>query len=333
MNATERRSARLLFASELARGSIAPAALALPEVAQAVRSRAFTHRPVRLMQRLAQKLGWLTYEAHCVAPFMAARRAVLEDDAFGPPRLLLRVDEFPHARAFDLPERYGSDVFARFHSVMKAAGVPYLLAVTPRVAHDYLNPKATGGRPLDDEEIALLRSVRRDGVAFGLHGYDHRTRRRGPKRRSELCGLSRAEVTELLDRAGTELGEHGIRPRVFVPPFNRFDAHQYNGLAERYSVICGGPETVPLLGFHRTPLWRGGAVYMPAYAPLYARAAAVMEGVERLVTQRAALWVPLVLHWGDEADDGWRDVERLADRIAPYATRWSGFLDAVEVSE
>ena len=50
--------------------------------------------------------------------------------------------------------------------------------------------------------------------------------------------------------------------RVFVPPFNRFDAAQYPVLAERFEIVCGGPESVALMGFHGGPLWRDGAVML-----------------------------------------------------------------------
>ena len=117
-----------------------------------------------------------------------------------------------------------------------------------------------------------------------------------------------------------------------MPPFNRFDAEQYPALAERFSVVCGGPETVALLGFHATPLWRGDAVYMPAYAPLYDRAAGVEAGVRRLVEREPGVWAPVALHLPWEAEDGWSDLERLADQMAPYAASWDDFLAAVDAS-
>ena len=102
---------------------------------------------------------------------------------------------------------------------------------------------------------------------------------------------------------------------MFVPPFNRFDASQYDLLAERFDVVCGGPESVAMLGYHRTPLWRGQAVYMPAYEPFYGRAAAVTEAVDRAVAAQAALWIPVVLHLSWEADSDWADLKRLALRL------------------
>ncbi len=53
----------------------------------------------------------------------------------------MRVDEFPRAGGFDHPGTV--EEMMRFHEIMSEAGVPYLLAVTPRVALDYLNPDET----------------------------------------------------------------------------------------------------------------------------------------------------------------------------------------------
>ena len=144
--------------------------------------------------------------------------------------------------------------------------------------------------------------------------------------------MSSGELSDLLDRAHAELAALDIDPRVFVPPYNRFDAAQYGVLAERYDVICGGPENVPLIGLQRTPQWRGEAVFLPSYPPLYARARAVLPEVEALIGRGAAVWAPITLHWGWEADEGWFALERLAERIAPYTASWDDFLAAVEAS-
>jgi predicted deacetylase len=322
----EAASARLLFSEELRAGAVGEGDLARPEVLRAVRSRPPASAPRRLAQRLLVRAGRLGYEDDCVGAFEAARRSLLGDAAAGAPRLLVRVDEFPHARSYDLPDRYGPDRFERFHAILRDAGVPYLLAITPRVAHDYLDPHADGGRGLSPEEVALLERLPGESVELALHGYDHRTRHASPRRHSELCGLAPAELDRLLERALAPLSELGIAPRVFVPAFNRFDAAQYPLLARRFEVVCGGPETIGLLGYQRTPLWRGEAVYLPAYEPLYGRAASVAAAVERLAARRAALWVPVALHWGWEADDGWEDLARAADTLARFASPWGEFL-------
>jgi hypothetical protein len=321
------RSARLLL------GPDAPAdATELRAVRGALRQRPVPAAPVRFAQRVQRKLGRLEYEQAVEEPLMAARRAALGAEAEGPPRFLVRVDEFPHYMASDEPARYGTERYLQFHELMRDAGVPYLVAVLPRVSNASLDPAATGWRPLLDDERALLAKMPGEGVAYGLHGLDHRTRHASPRRHSELCGLSVAATEELLAAALAELEPSGIRPRVFVPPYNRFDAGQYDVLARSFDVVCGGPETVGLLGFQRTPVWRGDAVYLPSYHPLYGHAGEVREGARGMIGRRSALWAPVVLHWGWEADEGWGELRALLAEIAPYAARWEDFLAEVDAS-
>lgn len=333
MNVDEQRSARLLFAPELGAEALRWEDVDRPEVARAVASKRIPATLNRGLQRVAMKRGRLTVENAVVEPLMSARRAVLGPKAEGHPRLLIRMDEYPHYKAYDEPDRYGLEAFATWRQIMREADVPYLLAVLPALAKKPLSPKATGGRPLSLAERDVLVELRGERVTFALHGYDHRTRDPRPRYHSELSGLKPAQLEERLQAGEDALAEFaGIYPRVFVPPFNRFDVGQYELLARRYDVVCGGPETVAQLGFHATPLWRGEAVYMPSYAPLYGTAAEVLPVVQQLVQRQVALWVPVVLHWGWELDRGWDDLRRLAEFVAPYAWDWRYFLDAVEAS-
>lgn len=332
MSPDERRSARLLFAAELAAGLIPEAALDRPEVRRAVRPRAVPPAPVRLAQRLRMRVGRLSFVSDAIPAFRAARVAVLGDEAQGPPRLLVRVDEFPHARSYDEPRRYGPEAFERFHAIMRAADVPYLLAVTPVLSRDYLDPAVRDSRPMSPDEEELLLRVLHEGVTPALHGLDHRTRDARPRRHSELGGLSRTQLERRLDDAARPLVALGLDPRVFVPPFNRFDADQYGVLADRFEVVCGGPESVALIGYHRSPLWRGKALYLPSYSPFYGRSGGVRDALTRIGDRAAGLWIPLTLHWGWEAEDGWASLERLSAALAPHAAHWSDFLDTVRAS-
>jgi hypothetical protein len=318
------RSARLLFAEELRAGRVDESALERPEVSGAVASRPVPPGPVRKLQRFAMKRGAYDFERRNLRPLAAAREAVLGEAASGPPRFLVRVDEFPLAGAYDEDPRHIEDL-DRFHAVMSEAGVPYLMAVSSGVARDYLDPSGSDSRPLSDRELAALDRLRGDSVTFAQHGFDHRTRDARPRHRAELAGLDHERLRELLDSSAASLVEAGIRPNVFVPPFNRFDAGQYDLLAERFDVVCGGPESIAMFGYHRTPLWRGEAVYMPAYEPFYGRAAAVTKAVDRAVAAQAALWIPVVLHLSWEADSDWADLKRLALRLSSYAREWEEF--------
>jgi peptidoglycan/xylan/chitin deacetylase (PgdA/CDA1 family) len=322
------RSARLLFDAELADGLVSAHDLENPVVRRAVRSHGVPSRPLRVAQQLRRKLGGLDYERSVAAPFRAARRELLGGYA-APPRLLVRVDEFPHAHAWDDPARFGVAQYTRFHEILRDAGVPYLVAVLPRVSREPLAPAGTDSRPLEEPELEMLRRVAGEGVSFGLHGFDHRTRHASPRRHSELCGLTPTQLEQLLDKGLEELARHDIHPDVFVPPYNRFDADQYALLERRFEVVCGGPESIGLMGFQRTPLWRGDAVYLPSYEPFYGKAQELLSSVARIAESAPGLWVPVVLHWGWEAEAGWQALERLAGMIAPYAVAWDEFSRSV----
>ena len=267
---------------------------------------------------------------------MDARRSVLGDDAHGPPRLLVRVDEFPHYLGHEAPRferEYASEQYLTFHEAFADAGVPYLLAVSPRVSRDPLDPDDREWRPLDDFERQLLGRLAADGVEFGTHGLMHRTRRPEPSRHSEIAGLPDDGLRRLLKTSASELTAAGVEAaRVFVPPYNRFEPRQYRTLAERFDVVCGGPENVRLMGYRRTPLWLGEAVYMPAYWPFYGDAESLAPALERLVELRAPVWVPVALHWGWEFENDWATLSGLARLLAPHARPWSEFLAEMEAS-
>lgn len=302
-----------------------------PAVARALRTRRVPAWPERARQRIAMKRGRLDWADDWLAPLQAARRAAIGQAADGPPRFLLRVDEFPYYSGYD-DSKYGSDASLRFHSVMAEHGVKYLLAVVPQWTHEPLRPDGSGGRPLDDSDRELLERMRAEGAAFAQHGATHRTRYERPRRRSELGGLGREALVGLLNAGRQRLAAVGIEPRILVPPFNRFDAGQWDTLAALYDVITGGPESVLTLGFHGGPQWRGGAVYLPCYEPLYANAAVVLGAIEKLIALDVGTWIPIVLHMGWEVDDGFASLGRLARRIAPYAASWDDFLGAVDAS-
>jgi peptidoglycan/xylan/chitin deacetylase (PgdA/CDA1 family) len=287
---------------------------------------------VREVQRVAAKLGPAKVGRRALAPSVAARRALLGPAAEGPPRFLVRVDEYPCAFAFDEPDRYGPEESARFHAVLADAGVPYLMAVVPQLVAQPLNPTASGGRPLGPEEEQLLRRMQDDGVVFAAHGLTHRTRQARPRRHSELLGLSTAEAGELADQSLSLLAGLGIAPRIFVPPFNRFTAAHYEALASRFDVVTGGPETIEYLGLQPTPRWLGDAVYCPSYGSLYSTARGALAEVERLIDGRPGSWIPITLHLSWELGDRLEGLKRLVQRVAPYAVSWTEFLVAANAS-
>jgi peptidoglycan/xylan/chitin deacetylase (PgdA/CDA1 family) len=281
--------------------------------------------PMRAAQRISMKLGRLDWKRAWLERLVEARRSVLGEAAAGPPRFLVRVDEFPYYTSFDQPQDF--EMSQRFHDVMAQAGLVHLIAALPQLVHEPLRTDAHGGRAIDEREIALFARMHADGVTFAQHGHTHRTRFEDPRRRSELCGLPPAELRALLDNGRDRLHGAGVgETRIFVPPFNRFDADQYPLLAERFDVVCGGPESVALFGFHGGPLWRDGAVYLPCYAPLYADAKTVFAEAERMIELAPGTWIPIVLHTSWEQEDDFASLKRLAELIAPYAVSWEELL-------
>jgi hypothetical protein len=289
-------------------------------------------RPVRLLQRVAMKRERLDWESAWLRPLMAVRRDFLGERAAGPPRFLVRVDEFPYYSAFDQPDDRDIEMSRRFHDVMADVGVPHLMAIVPQLTHAPLQAGSQGGRELGEAELALIERMRGDRVTFAQHGTTHRTRHDSPRRRSEFGGLSPAQAERVLEEGRVRLARVGVDPRVFVPPFNRFDPAHYQVLAKRFEVICGGPESVARLGFHGGPLWRGGAIYLPCYAPLYADARTILPEVRRLIDLAPGTWVPIVLHTSWEQEDGFAALRRLAEAIAPFAADWSELLAAADGS-
>ncbi len=277
------------------------------------------------------KVGRLSYERSWLAPLQAARRDAPGAEAVPAPRFLVRVDEFPDSSGLDAP-RLGLEASRRFHAVMAEERVPHLMAVVPQWTHEPLNPAASGGRALDDEDRALLEQMRADGVTFAQHGHAHRTRRADPRRHSEMCGLSAGELGDLLDEGRAKLAAAGVHPRILVPPFNRFDAEQWPVLARRYDIVTGGPESIVPMGFHGGPQWRGAAIYLPCYPPLYATAAVVLEAVDAIIEEGVVGWIPVVLHMGWEIDDNYAALRRLARRLAPHAASWEDLLASADAS-
>jgi hypothetical protein len=195
-----------------------------------------------------------------------------------------------------------------------------------------MDPRGRASRPLSPVECDVLRWVTEDGATAAVHGYDHRTRYSSPRRWSELSGRSPVDLAELLDRSFSELTTVGLEPSVFVPPFNRFDPEQLAVLAERFEVVCGGPETVVHVGFQRTPAWLSGTVYLPSYPPLYGTAREVLRGLPRILMEGAGLWLPIVLHWSWETDSGLGDLEGLLEMVGPLIRDWREFLEEVRAS-
>ena len=314
MNATERNTA-LHFETHR------PASM--PRV---VRSRRVPLAPRRFVQQAACKLGLTDWERRWLEPLVQARREAGYEA--GPPRFLIRVDEFPYATAYDQP-KYGLEASQRLHDILVDREVPQLMAILPQLTHAPLDPDVSGGRPFNDAEIKHLHRMQRDGVTFAQHGTTHRTRHRNKRRRSELLGLSPADADALLERGRQTLLSLGIDPRVFVPPYNRFPPSHWSVLAARFDLICGGPESIGLMGWQGGPLWRDDAVYLPCYEPFYGRARDMADICAAMIDREPGTWIPLALHLSWEADDDFVGLRQLAKQVAPYAVHWDDLLTEI----
>jgi hypothetical protein len=317
---------RLALDAELASGSIDDTALYPALNARGTRFGSRPTRPTRIVQRLRMKRQRIDGIRVMLEPAIRLRRDVL-GVATGPPRILVRVDEFPVAS--DPPQSQTASA-RQFHSIMASAGVPYLMAIVPWPATSYLTPGTVGQRDLDADELELVKQLQADGVHIAQHGTTHRTRFANPRRHSEMSGLGDTELLSLLDEGRARLNDLGCDPRILVPPFNRIDPRQWATLASRYRVITGGPESVVLMGLQPTAVWRSEAVYLPCYPPLYGTAATILPAVNRLAEIAPATWVPIVLHVGWEARDGFASLRQLAKELSTFAAPWEDFLTAVE---
>ncbi len=325
MDAETRQNARLIL------GPGAGLEVMPRTLLEAARPRRTGPRPVRIAQRLAMRRGRLTFE-RAIIQRERARREALGQVRLEAPRFLVRVDEFPHWLADDEPARYGTEAFKRFHAILSEHGVPYLLAVVPRPSERPLDPRGTACRALTDSDLDTLRALQADGVELAIHGLDHRTRDAHPRRQSELLGRGAAELTERLALADLALAPLGERPRVFVPPWNRFDRAQWPVLSRRFDIVCGGPESVMQVGFHAAPTWWDDAVYLPSYAPFYEHAERVLPAVRDAVDRQGGGWIPIVLHWGWEVDDAWEHLPGLARALAGRAAPWREFLAEIDAA-
>ncbi|MBJ7332322.1 MAG: DUF2334 domain-containing protein [Solirubrobacteraceae bacterium] len=324
------RTARLVFDDALQAGRITPEDLSDPRIARALKG-GTPPAPQRFLQRLAIKRGRLDPERG-IRQLEQLRRDVLGPEAATPPRFLVRVDEFPHWLGADRPEQYGTDGFVAFHQLFQDAGVPYLTAIVPQPALSPDDPEETRCRELDAHEREVLARMQADGVALAMHGLDHRTNDTRPRHHAELLGLGDDALAQRLDAGIAKLGELGVQSRILVPPFNRFSAGQWPVMAERFDVITGGPESVRLMGLQSAPAWLGDAVYLPSYEPFYAAAGAIIDAARAAIARQGGVWIPLTLHWGWEADEGFDGLRRLLEVIAPHAAPWEDFLAAVDRS-
>lgn len=159
-------------------------------------------------------------------------------------RLVVRYDDFSNGS----PD--GLDRF--LFETARSTGVPLCVAAVPfgtgpedsRAA----DAPSDSERPLSEEKAALLAQAIADGsVELAQHGLDHEAVAHDPKGRPSECSGSEGEQVDRI-RRGAELLERvvGARPRVFVPPWNRFDANTVSALETLgFEMLSAGREAPP----------------------------------------------------------------------------------------
>lgn len=138
------------------------------------------------------------------------------------------------------------EIFALF----ERAGVPQTLGLVPHMTvSNVRDPHGSGEKALDEnpEMAAFLKNyLATSGSEAALHGFTHRTSRRSQPVRREYFEFRELSVDEQekMIRTGTDTVERalGVRPRTFIPPWNRFDAQTVVACARAgYERISAGP--------------------------------------------------------------------------------------------
>ena len=256
------------------------------------------HRQVVLRQRRIRQLAQSTLG-------IAARRR--------PCRFLLRVDDFPSSHT-------GLDEFVRFHRIAVEHGVPYMLAVTP-----FLESQGAC-KPLSDASVATLQAVMAEGVDLALHGFAHKSRYRNYG--TELLSLPAAALRAALARADDYLARHQLETIGFVAPFNSYDPLTFSVLAERFPLICGGPESVACLGYRAGPSFLMGSLYVPSYRGAYDLGLRRLARFDRMTAGADGLTIPVTTHWANEVRDDFRGFRALCERLHGRAHRWRDFVSS-----
>ena len=240
-----------------------------------------------------------------------ASRALGLNEPEPPASFLLRVDDFPSPL---LP----SEQFLAFHEIAAAHGLPYLLAVTPFLERE------TGRVGLLDAELKILHRAVHEGAELALHGFTHRSRYRNYA--SELLSMPAPTLRRELERAENYLREQGLRTTGFVAPFNSYDPFNVSVLAERYELLCGGPESVTAIGYRLGPSFLMQRLYVPSYRFAYDVQRQGLGRFDQLIGEAGGLIVPITLHWANEVKTNFASFRLLCGRLAGHTLSWAELL-------
>ena len=236
-------------------------------------------------------------------------------------RFVLRVDDFP-AWTETMDAFIPGAEFLAFHDVLMRNAIPYFIAVTPQPCVRPLDRRETRTQQLTPAEQEILRTVARNGASIALHGVTHRTRT--DRTHAEFWEMDNDFFEEQIRYGHLELERMtGIRAAVFVPPFNRISATQLELLSKRFSIVCGGPESVPLLGRRGCERLANGCLYLPSYPPYYGRAHEILKALEEPLGADALC---LTLHWEWERRRGYAELNSFCAAIRDRVRRWDDLI-------
>jgi len=275
-------------------------------------------RSDNIFQKVLRKLSSKNVSIHVlildrIAEIRSAVKKLLNDYTKGRIRFLVRVDDFPR---WDR----NSEEFLEFHDVLSENKIPYLLGVTPLVCSDPPSHECREYRKLNSKEAEILQSITGSGAEIALHGITHQTR--DLRYNSEFVGLDSSELDEKIVTGLNELKSHGLETDVFIPPFNTFDYNSLGVLKKYFEIICGGPESIPLVGYRMSPSFINGCLYIPSYHPAYGKAGGILEFVKKARLIEDNIVVPLTLHWCWEKEDNFASLKLLCREIGTDAIRW-----------
>lgn len=212
----------------------------------------------------------------------------------------------------------------------KAEGVERLCAIMAKQKAPFL--AAVIGSHLCDKRFAdVLKTILDAGGEIALHGFVHKGKF-GPYN-SEILQLPFQNLSTRVEESLATL-QDGLRPFVFMPPFNAINRDQILFLGRYFKVICGGPETARFTDKTYGPVaLSNGAWYVPTFHPFYQTACKIIRARAFEKYGRRGCNICYGVHLCDERKNGFRDFEKLIDRIAGNLTSWKVFLDGADAPD
>ena len=225
-------------------------------------------------------------------------------------KIVIRVDDFPYLDV-------DNGEFLRFHEVMAALAIPYILGVTP-----FYEIEAGKERELGRDAARILKECE-PLCTIALHGFSHRPYPEF-KISDELDHYSEESVILNIARTRDKFKELGLDfPTALIAPFNAIGKSTFRIFGRYFRYIFTGEPALTTLG----PLSlyeRIGTTYnLPSYFPFYGSCAYMTRYLGNPFRWGKEFYVPLTIHWGLERDREYKAMKELLtalrDRIASFS--------------